>query len=77
MAFGLKAKQVTAPFSATSDSMMVWLAKHQQTFKWLVYALLLVNFGMYIIEDIGKFQRALSQGQSLLAATTRLATSLD
>ena len=32
---------------------------------------------MYIIEDIGKFQRALSQGQSLLAATTRLATSLD
>ena len=57
--------------------MMVWLAKHQQTIKWLVYALLLVNFGMYIIEDIGKFQRALSQGQSLLAATTRLATSLD
>ena len=77
MAFGLKAKQVTAPFSATADSMMVWLAKHQQTIKWLVYALLLVNFGMYIIEDIGKFQRALSQGQSLLAATTRLATSLD
>ena len=57
--------------------MMIWLAKHQQTIKWLVYALLLVNFGMYIIEDIGKFQRALSQGQSLLAATTRLATSLD
>ena len=77
MAFGLKAKQVIAPFSATSDSMMVWLAKHQQTIKWLVYALLLINFGMYIIEDIGKFQRALSQGQSLLAATTRLATSLD
>ena len=77
MAFGLKAKQVTSPFSATSDSMMAWLAKHQQTIKWLVYALLLVNFGMYIIEDIGKFQRALSQGQSLLAATTRLATSLD
>ena len=77
MAFGLKAKQVIAPFSARSDSMMAWLAKHQQTIKWLVYALLLVNFGMYIIEDIGKFQRALSQGQSLLAATTRLATSLD
>ena len=77
MAFGLKAKQVTAPISAASDSMLVWLAKHQQTIKWLVYALLLVNFGMYIIEDIGKFQRALSQGQSLLAATTRLATSLD
>ena len=77
MAFGLKAKQVIGPFSARSDSMMAWLAKHQQTIKWLVYALLLVNFGMYIIEDIGKFQRALSQGQSLLAATTRLATSLD
>ena len=77
MAFGLKAKQVTAPISAASDSMLVWLAKHQQTIKWLVYVLLLVNFGMYIIEDIGKFQRALSQGQSLLAATTRLATSLD
>ena len=77
MAFGLKAKQVIAPFSATSDSMMVWLAKHQQTIKWLVYALLLVNFDLYIIEDIVKFQRALSQGQSLLAATTRLATSLD
>ena len=77
MAFGLKAKQVTAPISAASDSMLVWLAKHQQTIKWLVYALLLVNFGMYIIEDVGKFQRALSQGQSLLAATTRLATSLD
>ena len=57
--------------------MMAWLAKHQQTIKWLVYALLLVNFGMYIIEDIGKFQRALSQGQSLLTATTRLAISLD
>ncbi len=57
--------------------MMAWLAKHQQTIKWLVYALLLVNFGMYIIEDVGKFQRALSQGQSLLAASTRLATSLD
>ena len=77
MAFGSRAKHVTAPFSATSNSMMVWLAKYQQTIKWLVYALLLVNFGMYIIEDIGKFQRALSQGQSLLEATTRLATSLD
>jgi len=77
MAFGSRARQVTAPFSATSSTMMVWLAKHQQTIKWLVYALLLANFGMYIIEDIGKFQRALSQGQSLLAATTRLATSLD
>ena len=77
MAFGSRARQVTAPFSATSSTMMIWLAKHQQTIKWLVYALLLVNFGMYIIEDIGKFQRALSQGQSLLAATTRLATSLD
>ena len=77
MAFGSRARQVTAPFSAPSSTMMIWLAKHQQTIKWLVYALLLVNFGMYIIEDIGKFQRALSQGQSLLAATTRLATSLD
>ena len=77
MAFGSRARQVTSPFSAPSSTMMIWLAKHQQTIKWLVYALLLVNFGMYIIEDIGKFQRALSQGQSLLAATTRLATSLD
>ena len=77
MAFGLRAEQVTPPFSATSSTMMVWLATHQQTIKWLVYGLLLVNFGMYIIEDIGKFQRVLSQGQSFLAATTRLAISLD
>ena len=68
---------MTKPFLATNSKMMVWLANHQQTIKWLVYALLLVNFGMYIIEDIGKFQRVLSQGQSLLAATTRLAISLD
>ena len=55
---------------------MIWLAKHQQTIKWLVYALLSLTWHVHH-RDIAKFQRALSQGQSLLSASTRLATSLD
>ena len=49
----------------------------QQTVKWAVYGLLIVNFGFYIFEDWTRAAHTLHEGSSFLDWTSEFATSLD
>ena len=53
------------------------LHKLQQTIKWIVYALLIVNFIFYIIEDTRRASFTLHAGSTLLDWTGAFATSID
>lgn len=53
------------------------LHKVQQFLKWTVYALLLVNWGFYIVEDWTRASHALTTDSSLLEWTEEFATSID
>lgn len=57
---------------ATAD-----LHKIQQTVKWIVYALLIANFGVYIYEDVDRALHTLTGASSLLDWTGEFATTLD
>ena len=49
----------------------------QQGVKWVVYTLLLVNFGFYIVDDIVWAGHTLHSGSTLLDWTTAFSTSID
>jgi hypothetical protein len=51
--------------------------KIQQVIKWVVYALLIVNFVFYIIEDLGRAVHTLHSGSTFLDWTSAFATSID
>ncbi len=51
--------------------------KIQQVIKWVVYALLIVNFVFYIIEDVGRAVHTLHSGSTFLDWTSAFATSID
>lgn len=51
--------------------------KIQQTVKWTVYSLLLINFGFYIYEDWTRAAHTLHEGSTLLDWTSEFATSID
>ncbi|WP_405227812.1 hypothetical protein [Lentisalinibacter sediminis] len=57
---------------ATAD-----LHKIQQTVKWIVYSLLLANFGVYIYEDVDRALHTLTGASTLLDWTGEFATTLD
>lgn len=57
---------------ATAD-----LHKIQQTVKWIVYALLIANFGVYLYEDVDRALHTLTGASSLLDWTGEFATTLD
>ncbi|MDG1995684.1 MAG: hypothetical protein P8J14_04255 [Emcibacteraceae bacterium] len=70
--------------SQTSDgtagiigNLMKLIATHQQTLKWIVYALLLVNFFYYIYDDMRAAQVTLGADASLLDFMKDFATSID
>ncbi|MEM9621175.1 MAG: hypothetical protein AAF993_05970 [Pseudomonadota bacterium] len=52
------------------------LQRLQQVFKWTVYALLLVNFVLYLIDDISFSQHTLGESSTLLDMVGAFATSL-
>ena len=54
-----------------------FLAKHQQTIKWVVYALLIINFGYYLFDDSRAAQSTLLPGASFLEITSAFATTFD
>mgnify|MGYP000645634436 CR=1 FL=1 len=56
---------------------MKLIAKHQQTLKWIVYALLLVNFVYYIYDDMRSAQVTLGADATLLQMMSNFATSID
>ncbi len=53
------------------------LHKLQQIVKWIVYALLIVNWGFYILEDWDRTLHTLGPESTLLEWTREFATSID
>ena len=51
--------------------------KLQQTIKWIVYSLLIVNFAFYIVEDWTGAMHVLNDGSTLLEWASEFATSID
>ena len=62
--------------STTLDTGPDW-HKIQQIIKWLVYALLIVNFGFYFIEDSRRAVFTLHAGSTFLDWTSAFATTID
>jgi hypothetical protein len=53
------------------------MASHQQLLKWIVYTLLILNFGYYLFDDWRAAQSTLLPDASLLEITSAYATSFD
>jgi hypothetical protein len=53
------------------------LHKIQQAVKWIVYTLLIVNWGFYIVEDWNRAVHTLEPGSTLLDWAREFATSID
>ena len=53
------------------------MARHQQTLKWTVYTLLILNFGYYLFDDWRAASTTLSQTSSFLEFTAAFATTFD
>jgi hypothetical protein len=53
------------------------LHKIQQIVKWIVYTLLIVNWGFYIVEDWNRAVHTLNPGSTLLDWAGEFATSID
>ena len=53
------------------------LHKAQQVVKWIVYTLLIINFGYYIVEDMTRAIHTLTPDSTLLDWTGEFATSID
>jgi len=53
------------------------IARIQQTVKWTVYTLLVVNFFFYIGEDVGRAAHTLDRDASLLDWTAEFATTIE
>ncbi len=53
------------------------LARVQQTIKWIVYSLLIVNFVFYAQEDIVRAIHTLHEGSTLFKITSEFATTID
>lgn len=51
--------------------------KIQQSIKWTVYTLLIVNFVFYIMEDWDRAMHTLNEGSTLLEWTSEFANSID
>ena len=54
-----------------------FLARHQQNLKWIIYTLLVLNFGYYIFDDWRMAQSTLLPGASFLEITSAYATTFD
>lgn len=53
------------------------LHKAQQTIKWIVYTLLIINFGYYIVEDWTRALHVLRDGAGVLDWAAEFAASID
>lgn len=54
-----------------------FLGRHQQTLKWIIYTLLILNFGYYLFDDHRAAQSTLLPGATLLQITSAYATTFD
>jgi hypothetical protein len=54
-----------------------FFARHQQTLKWIIYTLLILNFGYYLFDDWRAAQSTLLPDASFLEMTSAYATTFD
>jgi len=54
-----------------------FFARHQQTLKWIIYTLLILNFGYYLFDDWRAAQSTLLPDASFFEITRAYATSFD
>ena len=54
-----------------------FLERHHQTLKWIIYTLLILNFGYYLFDDHRAAQSTLLPGATLLEVTSAYATTFD
>jgi len=54
-----------------------FFSRHQQAVKWVVYTLLVLNFGYYLFDDSRAAQSTLLPGASFLEITSAYATTFD
>ena len=59
------------------NSPFQFFARHQQTIKWVVYTLLVLNFGYYLFDDWRMAQSTLLPDASFLEITSAYATTFD
>jgi len=59
------------------DGPLQYFARHQQTLKWIIYTLLILNFGYYLFDDWRAAQSTLLPDASFLEITSSYATSFD
>lgn len=59
------------------NSPVQFFARHQQTIKWVVYTLLVLNFGYYLFDDWRAAQSTLLPDASFLEITSAYATTFD
>jgi hypothetical protein len=63
--------------ASSQNGPLQFVAKHQQNLKWIVYALLVLNFGYYVFDDWRAAQSTLLPGASFLEITGSFATTFD
>jgi len=63
--------------SGQSTGPVQFLARHHQTVKWIVYTLLVLNFGYYLFDDWRMAQSTLLPDASFLQITSAYATTFD
>jgi len=61
----------------SQNGLLQFVAKHHQNLKWIVYALLVLNFGYYLFDDWRAAQSTLLPGASFLEITGSFATTFD
>jgi hypothetical protein len=54
-----------------------FFARHQQSVKWVIYTLLILNFGYYLFDDWRAAQSTLLPGATFLEITSSYATTFD
>lgn len=59
------------------DAPFRFFAEHQQTLKWVIYTLLILNFGYYFFDDWRAAQSTLLPGATFLQITGAYATTFD
>jgi hypothetical protein len=68
-------REPVANILATHDENRIH--KIMQVIKWIVYSLLLINFGYYLVEDWTRAMHTLRDGGTFLEWTNEFATSID
>ena len=63
--------------TGNTNGPLQYLARHQQKLKWIIYTLLILNFGYYLFDDWRAAQSTLLPGATLLEITSAYATTFD